>query len=187
MEKNGDEKRRFFVAIELPEEIASKLVKVCDHFAKKDLFIGRCTRSENFHLTLKFLGEVEPEVIPEIDAVLQTVSFEPCDAHLGALDVLPTREKIRIFFAYLVCPEVVILAKQIEDALSFKFEREMRPFKSHVTIARIKQVTNTKKFLHELDSFVFPLMQWKINSFVLKSSVLGQDGPTYEVIKRYGG
>jgi len=180
-----EQSQRLFVAIELPQHVCDELHDFCNQFARKKLFLGGCTRPENFHLTVKFLGEVAESVIPEIDVALETISFSTCKAHVGALDVLPSREKIRILFAHLVCPELTLLAQQIEDALVPRFDRATREFKSHVTIARIKSIDDQRKFLREVDEFVIPLMQWKIDSFVLKRSVLGKDGPLYTVVKRY--
>ena len=78
-----------------------------------------------------------------------------------------------------------MLAQQIERSLAKRFEPETRPFKSHVTVARIKGIDDMASFLSELDETVVPFVQWTINSFVLKRSVLGPDGPVYSELKRY--
>jgi len=41
------ERKRLFVAIELPQEVKEELAIICQYFAKRELFVGRCTRSEN--------------------------------------------------------------------------------------------------------------------------------------------
>jgi len=50
--------KRLFVAVELPQEIKQELAIICDFFAKRELFVGRCMRPENLHVTLKFIGSV---------------------------------------------------------------------------------------------------------------------------------
>ena len=185
--ENKNEKLRLFVAIEVPKNIRELLADFCESFAQKKLFSGNCTRSANFHLTLKFLGDVSLGIIPKIDEALQNLSFQKCGISLGHLDVLPTREKIRILFVELIAPELPLLAAAVEDALSFQFERKTRPFKSHVTVARIKsiQAHNYKKFLQEIDETVLSEEIWTIDSFVLKKSTLTQDGPIYEDLETY--
>jgi len=187
MMENKNEKARLFVAINLPQNARDVLVAFCEKFSGKKLFSGRCTLPENLHLTLKFLGEVSPDLVAEIDEALKNISFQKFDTHFGSFGVLPTREKIRILFVQLVCAELPLLAAQVEDALAFQFERESREFKSHVTVARIKsiQAYNYKKFLQEIDEVVLPEITWKVDSFVLKQSTLTQEGPIYEELKRY--
>lgn len=187
MMENENEKARLFVAVELPQNMRDALADFCANFSRKKLFSGRCTRPENFHLTLKFLGEISNDVAAKVDSALKNISFQPFDVRFGSFDVLPTREKIRILFVHLICPELPLLATQIEEDLEFHFERESRPFKSHVTVARIKsiQTYNYAKFLKEIDTTLLPEMAWKVDSFVLKKSVLTQDGPIYETISRY--
>ena len=93
---SNDKSHRLFVAIELPQQVRDNLDSICNDVAQKELFVGRCKRSENIHLTLKFFGEVAESVVPEIDAALKTISFQSCTARLGSLDVFSTRKKIRI-------------------------------------------------------------------------------------------
>jgi len=183
---HNDKSYRLFVAIEFPQQVCKKLTSICNYVAQKEPFLGRCTRPENIHLTLKFIGKVAENVVPEIDAALKTISFQSCFARLGPLDVLPTRKKIRILFVHLLCPELAQLAQRIEDVLADRFEPEARLFKSHVTLARIKSIDNKKEFLREIDEFAVLPMQWSIDSFVLKRSVLTQEGPIYTTIARYG-
>lgn len=183
--EESDERVRLFIAIELPEHVLDELEALCNAIVKKKFFLGRCTKRENLHLTLKFLGEVSPDLIPEIDEALMNVSFQSLKAHLGALDVLPTRQNIRILFVHLVCPQLPLLAQQIEDVLAERFEREPRSFKSHVTVGRVKGIDDKLAFLRELDETVVPLVQWTIDSFVLRRSVLTPEGPIYSELKRY--
>ena len=182
---NNDKSHRLFVAIELPQQVRDNLASICNDIAQKELFVGRCTRPENIHLTLKFFGEVTESVVPEIDAALKAISFQSCTARLGSLDVFSTRKKIRILFIQLLCPELVQLAQKIQDVFSDRFEPEDRLFKSHVTLARIKSIDNKKEFLREVDEITISPMQWSIDSFVLKRSVLTREGPLYTTIARY--
>lgn len=182
---NNDKPYRLFVAIELPQQVCDNLASICSDIAHKQLFAGRCTRSENIHLTLKFFGEVSESVVPEIDAALKKISFQSCAARLGPLGVFSTRKKIRILFIHILCPELAQLAQKIQDLLSDRFEPEDRLFKSHITLARVKLIDNKKEFLREVDEITVSPVQWSIDSFVLKRSVLTSEGPLYTTIARY--
>jgi len=178
-------KQRLFVAIELPQQVRDDCAQVCQYFAQQELFVGRCTRPTNIHLTLKFLGEVKSDIVPVIDAALKTISHKSMQVHLGSLDVLPTRQNIRILFAHVIGDRLSSLAKKIEDVLADQFEPETRPFKSHATIARIKSIKDRRKFLHELDMTTVSSSAWHINSFVLKSATLTQKGSLYNNVAQY--
>jgi len=181
--ENKEETVRLFVSVDIPDNY--ELRKICKNFWEQKFFFGRCTKAENFHLTLKFLGDVSEDRIPEIDAALKRVSFPIFEAHLGKLGVLPSRQQIRILFTHVVCAQLSILAKQIEDVLDPLFERENRELKSHVTIARIKTVKKKEQFLRAVDETEISDLPWKVDSFVLKKSTLTEDGPIYETVARY--
>jgi len=181
----ASEKKRLFVAVELPQEIKDELASICAFFAKKELFVGRCTRPANLHLTLKFIGAVNKNVVPKINEALQAISFNVCQAKLGSLDVLPSRRMIKILFAHLNCPPLGILAKQIETVLADFVAPETRDFKNHVTIARIKSVQDKEKLLQEVDRFAVPALSFAIEEFVLKESELAPEGPIYKDVQRY--
>lgn len=180
-----NKKLRLFVAIELPESIGRELENACTYFKKNNLFIGRCTTSANFHVTIKFLGDVKVRIIEDIDAQLRQVAFTSWDAHLGTLGIFSSEQQMDILFANIVCPPLSFFAQEINKVLMENFGTEQRSFVPHVTLARIKKINDRKIFLNELSRFVFPFLQWKIDSFVLKSSFLTKDGPIYNVLRRY--
>jgi len=179
------ERKRLFVAIELPQAVKEELTIICDHFAKRELFIGRCTRPENLHLTLKFIGPVFESVIEKVDADLKNIYVDVCKATLSSLGVLPTRRISRILFAALDCFCLPILAKQIEHNLSWLVPPEERNFKNHITLARIKKIENKEDFLYAVDNFGVPSLEFEIDEFVLKQSELTSAGPIYTTLSRY--
>jgi len=181
--ENKKETVRLFVSIDVPD--GYELRRMCKDIWAQKIFFGRCTKVENFHLTLKFLGDISEDMIPEIDAALKTISFKSFEAHLGKFGVLPSREQVRILFASIVSEQLSDLAKKIEEALAPVVKLEERVFKSHVTIARIKTVKKKEQFLRAVDETEIPDLPWTVDSFVLKKSMVTEDGPIYEVVERY--
>lgn len=179
------EKSRLFVSIALPEEVTQELIRICQYFTKRELFEGRCTRPENLHLTLKFIGSVSDTLVPKIDEILSNVFANEGKATLDGLGVFPHRRRIRILFVDLECTQLHILAKQIEQALFELFEPEVRAFKSHITIARIKKIEDQEKFLREVDRFVVKPISFDITEFTLVQSELTPNGPVYTTVASY--
>jgi len=180
-----EEKKRLFISVELPEEVKSELKRVCDYFAGKDLFVGRCVRPENMHLTLQFLGSVYENMLPKIDRALKNVSFKICKAKLGQLDVLPSQKNMRILFADLHAPQLHRLAKQIEEVLAGIFDAEDREFKNHITIARIKSIKDKDTFLEQIAQFKVSPLGFEITEFSLQESELTPEGPIYKTVSSY--
>ena len=56
---------------------------------------------------------------------------------------------------------------------------------SHMTIARIKYVKNTKGFLEHIKNIKAKEISFKVNKFKLKSSELKRTGPEYTLLKEY--
>ena len=59
---------RLFVALELPEPVRNRLAGLCNGIPDV-----RWVDPHNMHLTLRFIGEAEEPLLPEIDAVLSAV------------------------------------------------------------------------------------------------------------------
>jgi len=181
-------KKRLFIAVELPQEIKKELAEICEHFVERELFIGKCTKSQNLHLTLKFIGDVHENVICKIDESLKAVYASACKGTLGSLGVLPTRRITRILYAHVDCFCLPILAKEIEDSLSWLVEAEKREFKNHITLARIKNIKDNERkddFLYAIDNFEVKPLAFDIQEFMLKESELTPDGPVYTNIASY--
>ena len=74
MEFYPEEKMRLFIAIELDDSI-KKTITGTMHELKKSGVRGSYVASNNLHLTLAFIGEVEN--VPEVKTSLQTISCKP--------------------------------------------------------------------------------------------------------------
>src|SRR3989304_6133334 len=70
MLEREDERRRLFVAIDLPEDVRESLGRLQSDLRQHDLPGLRWTRPEGVHLTLKFLGETPASSLPAIEGAL---------------------------------------------------------------------------------------------------------------------
>jgi 2'-5' RNA ligase len=125
---------------------------------------GRATRQELIHLTLSFLGDADPVAARDLArSVTCAASSFPLErsrywAHNRIVWVGPAQTP----------PALAQLARSLGE------ERE---FRAHVTLVRDARAPWALPAL--------PALVWPVREFVLVSSTLGPEGPSYEVLERY--
>jgi 2'-5' RNA ligase len=99
----------------------------------------RWVREESLHVTLRFLGGIEPEQVESlVGAVGAVVRGAPFAARLADLELLPSRRRPRVV-AVGVTPaaRLAALAEQVErGTVAAGFPPDPRPFRAHVTLGR---------------------------------------------------
>ena len=124
---------RLFVALDLHDRIQQRL----DDYVRtlQPRFPGvRFVRSDTYHVTLKFLGE-----LPTAEAVrssLHQVHAESFEVEVRGVGFFPDARAPRVFWAGINAPALPALAKGVDQALQalgFPLEREFHP---HLTLAR---------------------------------------------------
>ncbi len=135
---------RSFLAAELPPHARAQTLQAIEQLRKAIPDGVRWVPPENLHLTLKFLGNVDPERIPELIAAANArlqgaASFE---VELGGLGVFPNAQRARVVWLG-VCAggaELARLARKLDRAAGrIGVERERRPFRTHLTLGRLRQ------------------------------------------------
>ena len=167
---------RCFIELDLPEEIKEEILKVQKKLPE---FEGKKTEKENLHLTLKFLRELSEEKIELVKERLKKIRFDNFEVnlkHMGFFD----NQKYGVIWIHLSNCEG--LQKLIDDNLHGLFDKEKR-FMAHLTIARVKNIKNKKKFLQELKEIKVKERGFEVNEFKLKESKLKGNGPIYEDIE----
>ena len=141
------------------------------------------TASENLHLTLRFLGDIEPaQVDSVIDAMGTAVkgidAFELTLENVGAF---PSAQRPSVVWVGASDQgQLATMAERLNGALAgLGFEPEDRPWHGHVTIARIKSRPPAKLLQligdHESDRFG----AMRLSSIELLRSDLQPNGPVY--------
>ena len=170
---------RLFIAIKLPEDVKEELIKVQKEIGSEFAKI-KWVNKEQMHLTLKFLGEVQPDKVEEIINKLKTIKLESFTVFLGFIGVFPSENYIRIVWIGLKPEDKVLeLQKQIDEALSKLFKKE-KDFKSHITLVRVKYTEDKKQFLEQLKKIKVENKKIEIKDFRLMKSTLTPKGPIYE-------
>ena len=169
---------RLFIALDIPEEIKNQI----DEIKSQIKIDGKANfmKTNDIHLTLKFLGDVEdPETIKQ---TLPQISFEPFKLTTSELGVFPSEKRINVLWLGLKDhTKLVELKKQIDSALPNFTDNHK--FHAHLTIARIKFINNKQEFLEQFKKIKLNPISFKIENFKLYKSTLTPEGPIYEELE----
>ncbi len=174
---------RTFVAVKI--EPAPKLLQILKDL--KNILSGepvKWVEPGNLHLTLKFLGDILPSQVDEIGEELNQVSkmFSSFSFELEGLDYFKNKGMPRVLFANIKEGEILQqLAAEIDNRLAkLGFETETRPFKPHLTLARIKFLNNKKAFYQAVEKSRETFFQTvTINEIIFYRSVLKPEKTEY--------
>ena len=100
--------------------------------------------TDNFHVTLKFLGEIEERRAEEIGGALTeaVAEIEAFDVALRGLGAFPTPARPRVIWAGVGSGEarLAVLAAAVDQSLiQLGFPREARAFSAHITLGRVRE------------------------------------------------
>jgi len=148
---------RLFVAIELEKSIRGSLDRLSRSLQDNKLVDHsiRWVRSESMHLTLKFLGEVEDQLILELSNKLTGLAgqFDPFDIEVAGLGCFPATGAARVLWCGISqgLEDLQALAEAIDiGANELGFALEGKKFSAHLTLARIKNAQTG----HEVREFL---------------------------------
>jgi 2'-5' RNA ligase len=174
-------KIRCFVSLPLPISIRQEIMRIQNSFKKEKLFIGKYTHSQNLHLTLKFLGEINHNQLLEVQSHLRSIRFAPPEIQIGDPGVF-SRKHLRIIWMHLLGANEI--QQKVDTALEGAFQKEKR-FMSHVTLARVKAVRNKPALFTFLDRVEYNAIKEPVSSIQLMRSTLSSQGPTYQILEEY--
>jgi RNA 2',3'-cyclic 3'-phosphodiesterase len=175
---------RTFVAFPIPETITIRICDIQERLKSYRLPV-RWVKPENVHLTLKFFGEISLSTVNDIGKVLEdTVRvYAPLMFFIKGLGVFPNIKKPRVLWIGIsgdIKPLSEIQAN-LESNLEKKgFAKENRPFKSHLTLGRIKGDIHPENLFDILRSFSnFTSEPFEAKELVLYKSELNPSGALY--------
>jgi len=186
---NPDSKAvRAFVAIRIPEAVLAKLTDVQREM--KSLLPPRSTawtKPDNMHLTLRFLGNVAPTSIPELEKRLRMAltGFGKLDLLCERLGCFPDLRYPRVVWAWVhdANGRLQALHRCIDEAVGeFAEQPAEARFVGHVTLARPKQIKRPEA--EGLARFVEAAVNrsfgnWSAGEVVLIRSELSAEGSKY--------
>src|SRR5712692_5872595 len=125
---------RLFVGIEFPPELKLELSLLCTGVAG-----ARWLDAGNFHLTLRFIGEITEGLAADVDAALVQLKARRFTLQLAGTGVFGGNRPHALWVGVERDPDLALLRDKIEQALiRVGLAPETRRFAPHVTLARLR-------------------------------------------------
>ena len=172
---------RLFTAIEIPEALRTRLT-----FLQSGVPGAKWTPIENFHLTLRFIGEVDEATAADIDDVLSALDERQFELSLRGVGEFGGRDPKALWVGVAPSPPLSHLVAKIERALQrMGLEAETRKYVPHVTLAYLRDtpVAKVREFLSMQG--LFDGGTFGVRSFALFSSFQTARGSHYRAERTY--
>ena len=183
---------RLFLAVEPSAAVRSSLAD-CVTGLRRRLPGVKWVPGENFHITLRFLGNIPDERLPELcavcgDALRRQTAFSCAAAGLGAF---PRSGRVTVIWADVIRGRrglaglVEALESRLRDA---GFVAEPAAFRAHITLGRVRRRATVHR--RDLSPHIETWQgrefgQWRVDRVTLFQSTLTADGPVYSALKHW--
>jgi 2'-5' RNA ligase len=190
-EPNAPQHLRLFIAIAIPEQIKDAIER-----AQRELrrvlpqASVRWTRCEQFHLTLRFLGNVEAQRVGALSQAVNSAAqaFAPLQLRAEQVGFFPSARFPRVLWVGVrgTQDQLLPLQQAVQSAtLAFTAEEPEERFSGHVTLARIKALKRSEAAtLSQAAAGMSERSfgQWTAESIELMRSQLSAQQATHSVV-----
>jgi RNA 2',3'-cyclic 3'-phosphodiesterase len=168
---------RIFTALEIPRDATLSL-----SLLRGGLPGARWVDVENYHLTLRFIGDVEGHVADEIANALDRVRKPAFNLTLSGVGQFGGKKPHSIWAGVAASPDLFSLQAEIERICQrLGLSPDARKFTPHVTLARLKNASPEAVASYLSARGNFSTMPFRVNRFVLMSSRESIGGGPYIV------
>ena len=167
---------RLFIGIDRPWELREALTGLT-----RGLPGARWVPVENLHLTLRFIGEVTPNMAEEVDLALAALRGRRFDLTLSGVGThSKAGREVALWAGVERNPALEHLQSKIETAMQRAgLPPEKRRFFPHVTLARLDQTVGHKLAAYVQSHNLFRSAPVTIEAVTLFSSQLGKEASVY--------
>ncbi|WP_123538024.1 RNA 2',3'-cyclic phosphodiesterase [Halosimplex salinum] len=181
--------KRLFVSVDL-DGLADEIAAVQERFEGASGL--NVTDPEQAHVTLKFLGDTDPDrlddLVDELDAAVADAGVGPFEAEFGGLGVFPSLDYISVVWVGTRSggEELTRLHEAVEErTTAMGFDEEDHEFTPHATIARMEHAGGKERVQDVVREDDPDVGRLEVEEMRVKESVLGPDGPTYDTVERF--
>ena len=178
---------RTFIALLLPDSLRPAVKALAGRLVKRGADF-KWVEEENFHVTLRFLGEIPPADLSSAQEALKTLaSFPAFHAQLGEVGAFPSTRSPRVVWLGFRQgrTEMTEVAKALErELVERRFPPEEKPFHAHLTLGRQRSPRGLEglvSLLNEKPAVEAP--SFPLKEVVLFSSTLTPQGPVYRALQ----
>ncbi|MEG3182335.1 RNA 2',3'-cyclic phosphodiesterase [Sphingomonas sp. LT1P40] len=172
---------RLFVALRPPQAIRQTLLGLMQGVSG-----ARWQDDDQFHVTLRFIGEVDTPVAEDVAVMLGSIRHPPLDLHLDGCGMFDTRGRPNAIWAGVAPRDsLAALHRKVDQAIvRCGLAPESRAFLPHITLARLPGSSGS------LDGFLsahagLSSDNFRVEHMTLYESRLAHGGAQYEPIARY--
>jgi RNA 2',3'-cyclic 3'-phosphodiesterase len=178
---------RLFVALALPENIRWQLRLLCGGLPTRNGNGSRWVPPENFHITLRFLGEVDGRDAHYVDAALAGIRAPRFSVRLKGVDAFTSGQRVKAVYAGVEKqPALQHLHDKVESAVvRAGLAPAGQKYTPHVTLTRPKDPPMAKLQQYLVEHSLFKTEPFEITHFTLFSSEMGSEHSVYTAQRSY--
>ncbi|MDD4775543.1 MAG: RNA 2',3'-cyclic phosphodiesterase [Syntrophomonas sp.] len=175
---------RMFVAVAVPDSVKQHARMIRNQLGHSQPDV-KWVEYENYHLTVKFLGEVTGSELPALNKQLSLAGESAPPFHLsaGGLGYFPNSRRPRVLWLGIKgeLDKAAFLGERVDaylGELGYEPEKEHR---FHLTLGRIRSEKNLKEMQKSIELLTArdKLVGFKVDQFQLMMSEIGKSGPRY--------
>lgn len=172
---------RLFTGLELPADVGFDL-----DFMKGGIIGARWIDRESFHITLRFIGDIDDSLAREIAYELEGIEARPFSLRLKGIGVFGGNKPHTLFAGVEENAELRRLQSIHERICQvLGLEAEGRKFTPHVTLARLKDPDAASLHHYVVSHNLYKSRVFEVGTFVLFSSRPSRGGGPYAVEDTY--
>ena len=184
---------RAFIAVDPPQEARDALARAIDRLQMGGVSGVRWVKPEAIHLTLKFLGEVDPALFDKVSGAMERAAqgMLPFTLALSEIGAFPSHVNPRVIWVGLTggLESLRELHRRIDQEMysTGDFPREDRPFTPHLTLGRMRERVPAEERRQagkaiagvDLETDV----SWQVGEVNLIQSTLTSSGAVYHLLR----
>jgi 2'-5' RNA ligase len=177
---------RLFVALNFPEVIKEQIIRLRNETIPNP-FDYKWEPVQKLHLTLKFIGEVEENLVEKISNEINFISeYKVFSCSFDNFGFFYKEYEPRVLWlSFKIDDEIFDLVKKLNENLSkLGIEEERKKFKPHLTLMRIKKKLD-KNFINSFENCKLPGTEFTANSISLFKSELHPKGFIYKELEKF--
>jgi len=183
------EQIRSFLAFDIEShEVRNKLAKAQALLSQTGADL-KLVETENIHITMRFLGNINPPTVEKVFEEMKKVQFVPFNVQLKGLGAFPDVRYPRVVWAGITegQDQLRSVFNQLEPKLrGLGFADDPKGFSAHLTLARVRSGRNKQQLAKALaENATFDFGNVKAECLRLKQSILSPKGPTYSTIREF--
>ncbi len=172
---------RLFAALTVPENLSQQMKNL-----PRSGIDARFAHEDDYHITLRFIGDMPPDRVDEISQALARVRRPKLNIVVRGLDAFDRAKKNPVMFAKVESArKLTALAAEINVALSpLGFDMPDKEFVPHVTFARLNRRDGAQEYIDRYSGRI--AASWEAPEFYLmRSAPPDGSGRRYSVLAKY--